>query len=380
MNLPIKINLPHSFFQQETRCDFLITPKTKDLWAVLLDLLVEFDRVCKKNGLTFFLDSGTLLGAARHKGFIPWDDDIDVIMLRADYEKLCSIAGTEFAEPYFWQTNYTDPGSARRHGQLRNSLTTAILTDEMLDNHPIAAFNQGVFLDVFILDEVPDDENELEVFRQKLQWHINVLWELKTLFNKYREPWIEQALDEEMRVFDDVVKQYNNTGQSRVANMSLNPQRKVSSLFPKTYFDEVIDYPFEQYHFSCPKNTPEVLTGFYGNWVQFEKGTGWHGNIFLDLHNSYKKYVSQIVNPPAEKHPLITAYEQRNEAWKDCEFVKSQLKKSEELLQTEHEQLQKTQERLMSECDKIAQIESELAHIRSTKTWKIASALKLVKP
>ncbi len=79
--------LPKSFFEQEERCDFLVTEKRKKIWAVLLDLLIKFDFVCKKYSLTYFLADGTLLGAARHQGFIPWDDDIDVSMPREDYEK-----------------------------------------------------------------------------------------------------------------------------------------------------------------------------------------------------------------------------------------------------------------------------------------------------
>lgn len=365
MKLPIRIDLPQSFYQQETRCDFLITPETKALWAVLLDLLVEFDRVCKKNGLTYFLDSGTLLGAARHKGFIPWDDDIDVIMFRSDYEKLCNVAESEFEEPYFWQTNYTDPGSTRRHGQLRNSQTTAILKEEMKGDQSIAAFNQGVFLDVFILDEVPDDEDELETFRQRLQWHINILWELKTLYNRYREAWIADSLDQEMRVFDKIVTQYNNTGQSRVANMSLNPMRNVSSLFPKVYFDIGEDYPFEQFSFPCPKCTSEILTGFYGDWSQYVKGSGVHGSYFLDLQNSYRKYVQQMFVPCEEKHPLITVFEQRNELWRECDTIKLKLKEAQECLKSEY--------------NKSQQLESELKRIKNTKVWKIASHLKMVK-
>lgn len=373
MNLPIKIELPESFFLQETRCDYLVTSEVKAHWAVMLDLLVEFNRVCKKNGLRYFLDGGTLLGAVRHKGFVPWDDDVDVIMLRPDYEKLCSIADTEFVEPYFWQTNYTDPGSARRHAQLRNSQTTAILVDEMDGNTPIAAFNQGVFLDVFIFDEVPDDEEELKYFRKELQCHIDTLWELKTLYNKYHEHWIANALDQKMRIFDEAVTRYNNTGQSRVANVSLNPNFRLSYFFPKTYFSETVDLPFEQYSFPCSKEASAILTGYYGNWSQFVKGTNTHGSLFLDVHNSYTKYVKRKANSPKEIHPLINVFEQRNKAWNDCESVKKQLAELKN-------QLKRVEERLQTECDKSARLESELLRIRNTKTWKFVSWLNLVKP
>ena len=77
-----------SFFEPETRCDFHINTKRKQVWAIEIDLLIEFDRICRKHNLRYFLAYGTLLGAVRHKVFIPWDDDVDVLMPREDYEKL----------------------------------------------------------------------------------------------------------------------------------------------------------------------------------------------------------------------------------------------------------------------------------------------------
>lgn len=78
------------------------------MWAVELHMLEAFDEVCKKYGLTYYVDFGTLLGAVRHQGFIPWDDDIDVVMFRDDYERFQAIAPYEFLELYFFQNSYTD--------------------------------------------------------------------------------------------------------------------------------------------------------------------------------------------------------------------------------------------------------------------------------
>ena len=72
----LKIKLPDSFFYEEERDGYWVSSEIKELWAVQLDLLNEFDRVCKKYNLKYILDFGTLLGAIRHKGFIPWDDDL----------------------------------------------------------------------------------------------------------------------------------------------------------------------------------------------------------------------------------------------------------------------------------------------------------------
>ena len=157
--LPIKIHLPDGFLDEEIRNGYTISHEMKEIWAVELDLLVEFDRVCKENGLKYFASCGTKLGAVRHHGFIPWDDDVDVMMLRDEYDKLCKIAPQLFAYPYFFQTEETDKGSARGHAQLRNSKTTAILKSEA---RMCYKYNQGIFLDIFPLDNIPDDEKLFE--------------------------------------------------------------------------------------------------------------------------------------------------------------------------------------------------------------------------
>ena len=154
----LKLKLPEGFLDEETRCGFTVTKKMKEVWAVELDLLAELLRVCNKNNIKIFASGGTMLGAVRHQGFIPWDDDIDMMMFRDDYERLCEIAGSEFQYPYFFQTEYTDPGSLRGHAQLRNSLTTGILESELGKRK----FNQGIFLDIFPLDVVTDNEEDFQ--------------------------------------------------------------------------------------------------------------------------------------------------------------------------------------------------------------------------
>ena len=84
----IKLSLPEGFLEEEVRCDYTVSKEMKKVWAVELDLLAEFQRVCKLHDIKYSVCGGTLLGAIRHKGFIPWDDDIDVMMMREEYEKL----------------------------------------------------------------------------------------------------------------------------------------------------------------------------------------------------------------------------------------------------------------------------------------------------
>ena len=146
MSLPIKITLPEHFLEPEVRCGYEVSRKLKKIWAVELDLLAEFDRVCTRNGINYQVFAGTLLGAVRHKGFIPWDDDVDVAMTRGDYEKLLEVA-SEFNSPYFLQTPYNETLFFSTHARFRNSETTGAIKGQ-LDMR----YNNGIYMDVFVLD------------------------------------------------------------------------------------------------------------------------------------------------------------------------------------------------------------------------------------
>ena len=97
----LNIVLPDGFLNEEVRCGYTVTKQMKEVWAVELDMLEKLLSVCKKHDIKIFASGGTMLGAVRHQGFIPWDDDIDMMMFRDDYEKLCKVAQEEFEYPYF---------------------------------------------------------------------------------------------------------------------------------------------------------------------------------------------------------------------------------------------------------------------------------------
>ena len=148
--LPIKLELPDGFLDPEIRCGYQVTGEHKRIWAVELDLLAELLRVCSKHNINVQVYAGTLLGAVRHGGFIPWDDDLDVCMTYDDYSHLCKIADKEFKFPYFFQNGITDNHYFFGFARLRNSLTTGAVKGFEAYN-----YNNGIFIDINILNTYP---------------------------------------------------------------------------------------------------------------------------------------------------------------------------------------------------------------------------------
>ena len=147
------------FLEKEIRSGFVVESEKKKIWAIEIDLLLKFSEVCRRHNLHWFLMFGSLLGAVRHQGFIPWDDDLDVAMPRSDYEKFLSL-NSEFTFPYFLQTPYTDEGYFYSFAKIRNSNTSMIAAKFINQGH-----NQGIAIDVFPLDEW-DKEKGRELFSE----------------------------------------------------------------------------------------------------------------------------------------------------------------------------------------------------------------------
>lgn len=152
----IEENIKRLESEEETVADYKISDKMKKIWKVELSILDEIERICKKYRLTWFLVHGSLLGAIRHKGFIPWDDDLDIAMPRADYDRFLQVAPAELPVPLSLHTPGTEKdlfwgGFAR----IRNGQTTAIETRELGHKG-----NLGIWVDILPLDVCTMDEQK----------------------------------------------------------------------------------------------------------------------------------------------------------------------------------------------------------------------------
>lgn len=156
------ISFPENYFDTETRCRFTIGKLMKSNWAAQLEVLEILKAVCEKNDITFFAGFGTLIGAVRHKGFIPWDDDIDVIMKRPDYMRFLSVASQELPPQFRILSMYYEE---QWNGSFSRVTTGGVIStkQEYLEQNHGCPFSVGI--DIFPIDYYPGTSQE-----QTLQW------------------------------------------------------------------------------------------------------------------------------------------------------------------------------------------------------------------
>ncbi len=305
--VPLRLQIDDSFFLPEERNGYLVSSEMKKVWAVELDLLNEFSKVCSEHNLNWFAHAGTMLGAARHHGFIPWDDDIDVVMPRDDYERLCDIGKEAFASPYFFQNEETDRYHARNFSRLRNSETTAIFEYEFQFCYP---YNQGIFIDIFPMDNVPADIEERNRHYSSLYYLNNCCWQLRDLtyfyhpkkgkgfikkLNYFVKHLYYRYLSKEgylsfMERHKEIITKYNSQETGWVGESVIPPLGR--QLWRKDWVTDSILLPFEMLTVPVPINYEACLKATFGDWHTPKKAPTLHGKVFFNTDYSYHKFLN----------------------------------------------------------------------------------------
>lgn len=297
----LSIQLPEHFLDEEIRCEYTVSSEMKKVWAVELDMLVQIQKVCEKYGIRYCVSGGTILGAVRHKGFIPWDDDIDVMMLRDQYEEFCKHAD-EFSAPYFFQTAWNDSGYYAGHVKIRNSLTTGIQKNSLPRGRK---YNQGIFVDVFPVDAIPDEEAERQKQAQLCNHYKQLARKLRDIVD-YPAKSPKRKLKKTAAVclnavhphlkyyerFEKECQRYNGQNTKLVSKLCLDPTD------PKLYqersdFDEFVMMDFEFIKVPVPKTYDRYLSYKYGNYMEFVRDLNYHGGLYLDADTPYPEWIRQ---------------------------------------------------------------------------------------
>lgn len=242
-----------------------------------LDMLVEFDAVCRKHNINYVLFGGSLLGAVRHKGYIPWDDDADIGMLREDYEAFKKVASEMDASICYFQDHDTDPEYRWGYGKLRrtNSIYVRVGQEHLKSK-------TGIFVDVFPMDDVP-----ISIFGQIIQDRIvyclrKVLWSEVARVNTHGfwRVWFtilsKIPVDWVFKLFKKYEKKSKNSKPNRVRCLAFpatgtlykkNPLLLRYSM-PKEWFINRKEYEFEGKMLYSSSDFDTVLTCIYGDYMK----------------------------------------------------------------------------------------------------------------
>lgn len=290
MNWEIK-----NLYQDEMRCNFLVTADRKKIWQAEMYLLREVDRICRKYDIMYFADYGTLLGAVRHKGFIPWDDDIDIVMMRPDYENFKLVVQNELHEPYFYQNMYTD-NCISAFARVRNSKTAAIGRYDVID------MNQGIFVDIFPLDDVPDGTQRQEhIFQIQMEIWRTLVDEKELLMDMERGLQTRLSIDLLKRLMKLPKREcfaefekfcINHFGASKKVDLITDSFIGKQCHVLREYYSDVVYLPFEGIEIPAPAMYHDILKCRYGDYNKLVKGASQHDGALFSADISYKEILA----------------------------------------------------------------------------------------
>ena len=268
--------------------------RLKRLQETQIDILDKIDEICNQNNIKYSLYAGTLLGAVRHGGFIPWDDDLDICMPRKDYDNFINIWNKYQNEGYILQNKECSPKFTQSFTKIRKDHTTFLQYE-----FERGAYHTGIFVDIFPLDRIPNNKIKRIVFkinciiyqlftREFIPSKANKLIKIisSILLKCIRN---EKRYNLRKKLFGNITKYNDNKGYSMVSTETVE---MLNIIYPADLFDEISKIKFENKEYSCFKNSKRYLELTYGNYMQLppQNERVWtHHPIILDFENNLEE-------------------------------------------------------------------------------------------
>lgn len=268
-----------------------------ELQKVEMDLFLCFEETCKKLELNYFLVCGSALGAARHGGFIPWDDDFDVGMYREDYNKFLELAPGILPEGVFLQNYKTDPQFPYVFAKLRNSNTTFIQT--VLSDLDI---NHGIYIDIFPLDGYPTSPSEQQKLARKKKQYIrrtncalhmpsNLSLKGRLSLAYFKMLGYHKRTAKTLAKYESLISRYSVADAELVCSHGTWYGER--DYIRKEYYGKGTDAEYEGVTVRVPEKLDAYLSSLYGDWrtpPPPEKQKGTHDCDVCDIKRPYTDY------------------------------------------------------------------------------------------
>lgn len=262
----------------------------------LIEMSKEYIKVCEKLNLRYFALAGTILGAVRHKGFIPWDDDIDFCMPDEDYKIFLKEAPKYLPKNYFIQHRDSEKNYFSPYAKIRDSNTTAIeIANKDTD------INHGLWVDIFPLYGMPSsvrkckrlDFIDFEIMRRR---YLHYRYKSHRFLGKCVN-FINYIICPSKRLAYKITKHYfKKSAFDKSEYVWWGWHKRLEIRLRKEWFDSYIEMPFEDIKVRVPKNYDEYLKAHYGNWEQLppeEKRVSVHTFYKLDLNTPYTEFYKE---------------------------------------------------------------------------------------
>lgn len=268
--------------------------KLRPLQLMQLEILKMVDSICRENNINYSLYAGTLLGAVRHQGFIPWDDDLDICMERDEYDKFIRVWEELRPRGYILQNKENTPAFPQSFTKIRKDHTTFLQND-----YERGEYHTGVFIDIFPIDRMPSNKVKQYIFKLQCMFY--------QLFTREFVPPKSSGIVKKVSAFllwcipkknrrktrSKLLKritQYNNRNDFNIATIETVETMQIK--YPVDMLNSYTSLKFEDSEFMCFSKWDEYLKGTYGDYMKLppESDRAWkHHPIILDFEKNYEE-------------------------------------------------------------------------------------------